>query len=159
MGHFVITDPEGEHAFHASNVRGAERFGRKPQNVRGVQKCQRSRDQAPSTNKRDGSVPHAPRTHVPLHSRSADTHLIPKMSEEHCNEGTIQKYHRRLGKSEENSADPPPFRNVTFSPLTGTVRGKKVEGGPRGSAEVPRYFHISVFFYHFGCSFESCTRH
>ena len=47
MGHFVITDPEGEHAFHASNVRGAERNSRKPQNVRGVQKCQRSTARSP----------------------------------------------------------------------------------------------------------------
>ena len=47
MGHSFITDPEGEHAFHASNVRGAERNSRKPQNVRGVQKCQRSTDQTP----------------------------------------------------------------------------------------------------------------
>ena len=108
-------------------------------NVRGV------RINPPPTNKRDGSVPHAPRTHVPLHSRSADTHLIPKMSEEHCNEGTNPKMSEEFRKVRGEFRGPHSIPECNFFPLTGTVRGKKVEGGPRGSAEVPQYFQIYVF--------------
>ena len=91
MGHFFITGPEREHPFHASNVRGRRDLKANPKMSEEYRNVRGEFGLLPSTNKRRGSVSHAPRTHVPLHSRSADTHLTPKMSEEHCNEGTNPK--------------------------------------------------------------------
>ena len=75
MGHFFITGPEREHPFHASNVRGRRDLKANPKMSEEYRNVRGEFGLLPSTNRRDGSVSHAPRTHVPLHSRSADTHL------------------------------------------------------------------------------------